>query len=276
MEDGVALIRSDAQAVDPGSLAAARNLPVIAGNLGNLDDTGIVVNDEWADRTVGDRVDVWLGDGTRTALRVVAVIAAGTGDNGVYVTRHNGAGAAADRLDVSWTPGADAAAGQAAVRAAVGSTGAQVLTRAQWIAAASPGGSRQTRLGYLVVLGIALIYTGIALASTMVMATSDRLRELALLRLAGATRRQVLLLVAVEAVMVVVVGTVLGVAVTALNVLGIWGALGVLEVWSSVVLPWPVLEAVFAACALIAVVAAVLPAAAALRIRPIELTSARE
>jgi FtsX-like permease family protein len=44
-----------------------------------------------------------------------------------------------------------------------------------------------------------LVYTGIALAGTMVMATSDRRGELALLRLAGATRRQVLLLVAVEA-----------------------------------------------------------------------------
>lgn len=276
LEDGTALIRSKAQAVDPDLFAASRNLPVLAGGLRDLDDGGIVVNDEWADHRVGDRIDVWLGDGTKASLRIVAVIATGTGSNGVYVTRHNAAGAAADRLDITWTPGADVRAGQAAVRAAVRATGAQVMTRAQWITAASPGSSRQTRAGYAVVLGIALIYTCIALAGTMVMATSDRLRDLAVLRLAGATKRQILSLVAAEAITVVILGATLGTTVTALNLLGIWGALGVLKVPSSIVLPWPMLEAVLAACAAIAVVAAVLPTAAALRIRPIQLTSARE
>jgi putative ABC transport system permease protein len=276
LEDGAALIRSGAQAVDPGLLAVSRNLPVLAGSLRDLDGDGIVVNDEWADHRVGDRVDVWLGDGTKASLRIVAVIAAGTGNNGVYVTRPNAAGAAADRLDITWAPDADVQAGRAAVRAAVRATGAQVMTRTQWIAAESPDSSRQTIVGYAVVLGIALVYTGIMLAGTMVMATSDRLRELAVLRLAGATRRQVLSLVAVEAVAVTILGAVLGGAVSALNLLGIWGALGSLKVRSSIVLPWSMLEVVLAACAVIAVVAAVLPAAAALRLRPVQLTSARE
>jgi putative ABC transport system permease protein len=126
---------------------------VIAGDPADLDDTGIVVNDEWADHTVGDRIDVWLGDGTRATLRVVAVIRAGTGDNGVSVTRHNGAGAPTDRLDIRWAPGSDAAAGESAVRTASRSAGARVFTRTAWIAAASPSGSRQTRVGFLMSSG---------------------------------------------------------------------------------------------------------------------------
>lgn len=122
-----------------------------------------------------------------------------------------------------------------------------------------------------MVLGIALIYTGIALGNTMVMATSDRVRDLAVLRLAGATKRQILILVAVEAMTVVVVGAVLGAIVTAVNVLGIWGSLAALSVWSSVVLPWQTLAATLGACVVVAVVASVLPAVGALRTRPVEL-----
>ncbi|MEV4702021.1 FtsX-like permease family protein [Actinoplanes sp. NPDC049316] len=276
LEDGTALIRSDAQAVDPRELATSRELPVQAGDLADLNDDGIVVNDEWARRTVGERVDVWLGDGTKKSLRIAAVIAAGTGNNGVYVTPRNAPGVAPDRLEVTWAAGADATAGTAAVRAALQPTGAEVQTRAEWIRSEYPSNSRQTRVGYLVVLGIALIYTGIALGNTMVMATSDRVRDLAVLRLAGATKRQILVLVGVEALTVVVVGAVLGTIVTAFNVLGIWGSLAALSVWSSVVLPWTTLAQTLGACAVVAVVASVLPAVGALRTRPVELAGARE
>jgi putative ABC transport system permease protein len=265
LEEGTALIRSTARAVDPRQLTAVRRLPVLAGDLAGLDDTGIVVNQEWARHTVGERVDVWLGDGTRTSLRIVAVIATGTGSNGVYVTPRNAPGVASDRLEITWAAGADADAGAAAVRAAVQPTGAEVLTRAQWIRSQRPKSGRQTGAGHLVVLGIALIYTGIALANTMVMATSDRVGELAVLRLAGATRRQILVLVGAEALTVVAVGAVLGALVTAVNLLGIRGSLAALSVRSTVVLPWPMLAAVLGACAVTAVAASVLPAAGALR-----------
>jgi len=276
LEDGTALIRSGAQAVDPRELAVARDLPVRAGSLADLDDSSIVVNEEWERHTVGEHVDVWLGNGAPARLRIAAVLATGTGSNGVYVTRRNATDVAPDRLDITWAPGVDAAAGTAAVRAALEPTGARVQSRAEWIRSHQPGAGRQTRAGFLVVLGIALVYTGIALAGTMVMATSDRVRDLAVLRLAGATRRQVLVLVAAEALTVVVVGAVLGALVTAVNVLGIWGSLAALSVRSGVVLPWPALAAILGACAVVAVVAAVLPTLGALRVRPVEPAGARE
>ncbi|MFC7530989.1 FtsX-like permease family protein [Actinoplanes sp. GCM10030250] len=277
LEDGVALVRSDARAVEARELVTTRNLPVVAGSLSDLDDDGIVVNEEWARHTVGERVEVWLGDGTKVSLRIVAVIATGTGSNGVYVTRRNAPGAVTDRLEITWASDAAAGAataraisqpaGTAAVRALLQPAGATVRTRAEWIRSASPGNSRQTRAGFLVVLGIALIYTGIALAGTMVMATSDRVRDLTLLRLAGATKRQVLVLAAVEAVTVVAVGAVLGLIVTAVNLLGIQGSLAALSVRSPIVLPWQAIAATVGACAVVAVIAAVVPATLALRSR---------
>ncbi|GGT83120.1 hypothetical protein ACH4HG_10445 [Streptomyces coeruleorubidus] len=67
----------------------------------------------------------------------------------------------------------------------------EILTHDAWIRATHPEPQRTTRLGLLLVLGIALLFTGISVADTMVMATSDRARDLSVLRLAGATRWQV-------------------------------------------------------------------------------------
>ncbi|CAL9500524.1 FtsX-like permease family protein [Streptomyces sp. Tu 3180] len=276
LEEGVALIRSDARAAEPRALAATTRLPLVAGRVAGLDDGSIVVNEEWERHTVGERVRVWLGDGTPRTLRIAAVTATGTGDNGVYVTPANAPGAAVDRVDVALTAGADSGAVAAGLREAVRSSGGEVFTRDEWIAAASPGTDRRTRAGFLLVLGIALLYTGISLVNTMVMATSDRVRDLAVLRLAGATRWQVLRLVAAEALLVVAVGGLLGLLVAGLHLGGMRAALGLLSVPGAVALPWTALGVVVAACALLAVVSAVVPAALALRRRAVDSAGVRE
>ena len=265
MEDGVALVREQATAADHAGLTAVERPQVAAGSLAGLDDHSIAVTDEWQTHTVGRTVEVWLGDGRRVTLRIAAVLRQGTGGNGAYVTPRNAAGALPDRIDVTLRPGADPAAVATALRQAVRGSGGQVLSRAQWLAASEPRPSGQTRIGFLMVLGIALLYCAIALANTMVMATSDRVRDLAVLRLAGATTWQVLRTVAAEALLVVAVGAVLGAAVAGLNLLGVRAALAMLSVQSPVVVPWQALGVMVGGCALIAVTAAVLPARWALR-----------
>lgn len=276
LEEGTALVPSEARAADPAALAATARLPLVAGRLSDLDDGSLVVNEEWETPVVGRRVSVWLGDGRKVSLRIAAVMRTGTGSNGVYVTPANAAGAAVDRIDVKLREGADPATVHALLEKAGRDTGTPVMTRDAWVAAHYPRTGGNTRAGLLTVLGIALVYTGIALANTLVMATSDRVRDLAVLRLTGATKTQVLRLVAVEALMVTAVGTVLGAAVAGLNLLGVKGALELLSVSSPVVVPWAAAGAVAAACAAAATLSAVLPALAALRTRPAELAGARE
>ncbi|MFF4030747.1 FtsX-like permease family protein [Streptomyces sviceus] len=272
LEDGVALIKSEARAAETGSLTATVHLPLASGKVSDLDDGAIIVNEEWEKHTVGQHVDVWLGDGTRKSLRIAAVMTTGTGDNGAYVTPANAPGASVDRVDVALTDGAD----PSAVAAALTRAGGHVLTKAQWVRASYPETDRTTRYGFMLVLGIALLYTGISLANTMVMATSDRVRDLAVLRLAGATQWQVLRWVAGEALMVVAVGGVLGLLVAGLNLAGLWSALGLLSVWSPVQMPWAELGATVGACAVLAVVFSVAPAALAMRRRAVELAGLRE
>ncbi|MGP3753314.1 ABC transporter permease [Streptomyces sp. IBSNAI001] len=276
LEEGTALISSEARAAEPAALAATARLPLVAGRLTDLDDGSIVVNEEWETRTVGEHVRVRLGDGRAVSLRVAAVMRTGTGSNGVYVTPANAAGAAVDRIDVKVRAGADRSAVRALLEKAGHDTGTPVMTRDAWVAAHHPRTGGSTRAGLLLILGIALLYTGIALANTLVMSTSDRVRDLAVLRLTGATAPQVLRVVAAEALMVVAVGAVLGGAVAGLNLLGVRSALALLSVSSPVVVPWAAVGAVLAACAVAATVSAVLPALAALRTRPVEVAGARE
>ncbi|RNG30645.1 ABC transporter permease [Streptomyces botrytidirepellens] len=265
LEDGVSLVTSEARAVDPGPLAATTRLPVEAGQAADLDDDSIIVNGEWQQHTVGRRVQVWLGDGTRKWLRIAAVMATGTGGNGVYVTPRNAPGATVDRVDVTLADGADATAVATALRKAVHTSGGRLLTKDQWIRASYPGTKDTTRIGLLLVLGIALLYTGISLANTMAMATSDRVRDLATLRLAGATPGQILRLVGAEALMVVVVGAVLGVLVAGLNLMGMGSALQLLSAPTTIRIPWRAIGAATGACAMLAVVSSVAPAALTLR-----------
>ncbi|PJN35125.1 ABC transporter permease [Streptomyces sp. CB02613] len=276
LEEDTALVSSEARAVDPARLAAVAKLPVTAGRLADLDDDAIVVNEEWLTTRVGDRVTVWLGDGSERSLRIAAVLATGTGDNGVYVTPRNAGGADVDRIDVEVAPGGDRHAVAAALDTAAAGTGTRVATRAEWFAPTTPGPDDHTRTGLRMVLGIALLATATALANTLVMATSGRGRDLAVLRLAGATVPQVLRLVVAEAVAAVGVGALLGGAVAAVNLLVVRCALALLGVTSAVVVPWAVLGLVVAAAALLAAGSAVLPALSALRTRPVELAGSRE
>ncbi|BBC35538.1 hypothetical protein SGFS_068320 [Streptomyces graminofaciens] len=254
VEEGTAVVRSDARAVtDVAVFAEVSRLPVVAGDVRDLDDRSIVVNEEWERHDVGRYVRVWLGDGRPVRLRIAAVLARGTGDNGVYVTAANGGGAAVDRLEVRVARGGDRAAVAAALRDGR-FRGGQVRSAEEWLAANRPGAGTQTRLGLFLVLGIALLYAGISLAGTLLMATSARGAELRVLRLTGATRRQVLGVVVGEALVGVAVGAVLGLAVTAVNLVGLGGALGLLSApvpWGSGV-PWGVVGACVGACGVVA------------------------
>ncbi|GGT70403.1 ABC transporter permease [Streptomyces lateritius] len=262
VRDGAeALVKYGARAVsDPAAFADLARLPVVAGDVRDLDDRSIVVNEEWQRGRVGERVEVWLADGSGpVTLRVVAVLALGTGDNGPYVTRANAPGSVVDRIEASGAEGVNGASG-AALSTALGGAGGTVRTVEEWAAATHPATSPQTRLGLLLVLGIALVYTVIALANTLLMATSVRGGELASLRLAGATRTQVLRVVTGEAALAVTIGALLGLAVTAVVLASLGTGLAALSAPVALSVPWGTVGAAAGACAVVATAAAALPA----------------
>nr|BFD94976.1 hypothetical protein KitaXyl93_63360 [Kitasatospora sp. Xyl93] len=89
---------------------------------------------------------------------------------------------------------------------------------------------------------MSLGYSCLAVANTLLMATAQRTADFAVLRLSGATRRQVLRMVAAESTLAVGIGTRVDLA-----------------------LPWSTTALTVGVCLLLALPAGVLPARSALR-----------
>jgi putative ABC transport system permease protein len=125
---------------------------------------------------------------------------------------------------------------------------------------------------YLLV-GMLIVFTAIAVVNTLVMSTADRVREFALLRLSGATRRQVLRMVRGEALLVAAVAAALGSAIAAVTLVPF--SVGMTDSAMPYVPPlW--YGAVLAGAALLALAASLIPARLALRTRPVEGIGIRE
>ncbi|GAA3145358.1 ABC transporter permease [Nonomuraea roseoviolacea] len=266
LEGRTALIRRPAEAVDPGALRQSVDVPVVAGSLAGLRDDTIAVSETW-DLGVGQSVTMWRADGSEATFTVTAVLGSRSAADS-YVTPAHAFSALPYRAYVKLRPGAAADQVAAALQRATRGHNARALTKAAWERQLGTGRASASRLGLLVVLGIMLAYTAIALVNTLLMAASDRSAERGALRLLGATRGQVLRYVMGEALLVVAVGTVLAALATALSLLGLWTALVQLTGLIPGTLPWGTIAAVTGGCAVLAVLAAVIPALASKDIRP--------
>lgn len=273
VQDGDTLRDLDADAVEPAALGRALNLTVLSGSLSDLDDGGIVVTESW-ESAVGERVGLWLADGTPVTLEVAAVIAPGIGGPDAYLTRRHAGRAAPQQAYVTVDPGASVPV--AALADATAGFGAAVTTRAEGLAAARSTRQGSSQLGLYITLLVTAVYSAIAIVNTMVMAAAARRRELAVLRLAGATSRQVVGLVTAEALVVAGIGILLAAAATGLNLLALGAALAQLVGSIAIVVPWVALAATAVGSAVLALLGAVLTIRIVLVAPAVELVGIRE
>ncbi|MFG2007261.1 FtsX-like permease family protein [Spirillospora sp. NPDC048911] len=258
LEGDAVLIQRPAEVVDPARLPAVLDVPLTAGSLTDLDDDGIIVSKSW-ERKLGANVKVWRADGSETSLKVVGVLGVDAQSDS-YVTRANARSAPPTTAYAKLRPGTSPATVQAALERAVSGHNARAVAKAGWVAQAGEQRGSASRLGLLVVLGIILAYTAIALVNTLLMAASGRAAERDALRLLGATRGQVLRYTAGEALLVVAVGVVLAAGVAVLSLAGLWASLTQLAAPIAISLPWPSIAAVAGGCALLGVLASIAPA----------------
>ncbi|WP_199565388.1 FtsX-like permease family protein [Spongiactinospora rosea] len=116
----------------------------------------------------------------------------------------------------------------------------------------------------LVVVSTA--YAAVAVANTLMMAAAGRRRDLRVLRLSGATGRQVLGTVAAESALAVILGSALGLVVAIPALLGLRsGYSGLISRDVPLVVPWDLIAGVAGVCLVLAAGAAVLTARPALR-----------
>jgi putative ABC transport system permease protein len=235
--------------------SAALHLTVTAGSLRGLDDQTIAVDSSW-NKHVGDTMRLWRADGTPMSLKIVAVVAATLSGPSLIVDQRNAGAAMADRAYVK----TDSAAAAAALLAAVRSQHARAVPVSGWTAAVSDQQAQQNRVGLELLLGIAVAYSAIGLASTFLMSVAGRRSELALLHKSGAIRRQITWFITAESLVLTLIAIALSAVVACLVLGGLHLALDGEVGAVPVVIPWASVGAILAGCVVIAVVTSAVPA----------------
>ncbi|MBL1085102.1 ABC transporter permease [Streptomyces actinomycinicus] len=270
----VGLDKYPAQGVSPAGLTRTWDPKVTAGSLGRLGPRTVAVSELVADQHYlkpGSTLKLTLGDGTPATLTVAAVYARGLGfgdltfDHGL-VARHVDNPLASSVL-VSTTR----------TQTQLATTlrefpGLQILSPTAADDLQADRQQTNAEVNYLA-MGLVLAFTAIAVVNTLAMSVAERVREFALLRLAGATRRQVLRMLRTEVLSVLLIATTLGSGI-ALAVLTAF-SVGMTGGAAPEVVPL-LYVAVVAVAGLLALVAGAVPGRVALRVRAVTVATSKE
>ncbi len=201
--------------VTEGDLGTVLDLDVLSGSLDDLIGETIAISQNLAnesDATTGTTMSFHLGDGTSVSYRVVAVFARSAGFADLVLPHsliaHHVTGEELGQvfLDID----DPTTVGQAAIRAVVDRhPGARYGTSDMIVRADDANATTQSWVGYLLMAMVAA-FAAIAVVNSLALSTAERVREFALMRLVGTTRKQVLRMLRWESLIVVTIGCVLG------------------------------------------------------------------
>lgn len=271
----VGLTKYGAQGVTPAGLGHTMNLGVRSGSLSALGADTVAVSTTAASSLgvrVGDRMKLTLGDGTPADLRVAALYERGLGFGDLTMSHDLVAAHVDDPLSSAVLIAAPAVSADALAAAVHGYPGVRLLDRAAVDAGLADQEQANAEVNY-VAMGLVIAFTAIAAINALAMATADRTREFALLRLVGTTRRQILRMLRWETLTVVLIAVALGTGIALLTLTAF--SVGMTGSAAPYVPPATYLTIVAFAAAL-ALVATVLPARLALRTNPADAIGARE
>jgi putative ABC transport system permease protein len=235
-----------------------------------LEEPGLV--EEYA--RIGDRMAIMLGDGTRTHATVVAIYARDLAFGDALLAPELAAGHLTTPLLSTILIRTDqpAAAATRLQGLAQRYPGLQVSDSASLVTATDADRELNHWLGPFFV-AMLFAFTSIAVVNTLIMIALRRRRELALLRLTGATTRQVRSMARWEAILIITIGLGIGLAIAATALLPLSRAFtGGFRPYA----PAGWLAAILGVSALLALVARSVPTRRALRTQPAEAIRIRE
>ena len=251
---------------------------VVEGSLSDLKGETIALDRSTSTtlrRGVGDVVEARLGDGTSAQFRVVALYERGLGLGQALLPQSavQGHVSPPTRLLASAAEGLSQEDAATGVSASLASYPAMTTTDSSGFAASAR--AEATMAAWVNLLGLLVImsYLIIAVVNSLVVATHVRRREIALLRLVGVTRAQLLRAMRWEVLMTIVCAVLLGTVVGGLPlVVQSIGFLGsVIPAGSPLIYVAIVVGAV-----LVSVPSVMLPVRLVLRRNPVSLIGQRE
>ncbi|MDG4821526.1 ABC transporter permease [Asanoa sp. WMMD1127] len=266
-EDGLEWESTNGIAVDPAAYVETHRVTPTAGALADLHGATIALTPSAATGwRVGDHVPVRI-EGGPAELRVVALLPETLAGPAALLP--------ADLMPAGprdYVVRADDPAAAAAGLAGLG----QVSTAAQWVDAYSSEQQEISDHIMVALIGMAMVYTVIAMANAVVIAASDRRAEFAAARVTGLTRGQVVVSALAESLAVVAIGVLLGVLAATGSVLGMASAVKDLVGVSVVSVPWTMLGGVVALSVVVVGLTSVLTTLSATRTPAIRLVAARD
>ena len=259
-----------------GGQGGGLDVGVISGSLNALHGDTIALGRHRAQSAhahVGDRVAVMLGDGTRAHATVVATYSRDLAFGDALLAPELAAGHQTIPLLSTILIRADrpTAVGARLQALAQRYPGLRISDRASLLTSTDSDREMNRWFGPQFVAEI-FAFTSIAVITTLIMIALRRRRELALLRLVGATPRQVRSMARWEAVLIIAIGLGVGLAIAATALLPLSHALN----GGLPYVPVRPLAAILGVTTLVALAALALPTRHALRARPIETIGIRE
>ncbi|MFE5109641.1 FtsX-like permease family protein [Streptomyces sp. NPDC056663] len=271
----VGLDKYQAQGVTQAGLSRTWDPEVTGGSLADFAaDPGTAAVSELAAERLGlhpgSTLKLHLGDGTPATLTVAAVYARGLGFGDLTLPHDLVARHMDNPLAATVLVAGDSDRGRLAA-ALKKFPGIAVLAPATADRLQADRQQENAEVNYLA-MGLILAFTAIAVVNTLAMSVSERIKEFAMLRLAGATRRQVLRMLRIEALSILLIAAVLGTGI-ALAVLTAF-SIGMTGSAAPTVMP-VVYATVVGAAALLVLVASALPGRVALKARPVEVAASQ-
>ncbi|MFE7792422.1 FtsX-like permease family protein [Streptomyces sp. NPDC057460] len=272
----VGLDKYQTQGVTQAGLSRTWDPEVTGGSLADFaaDPGAAAVSELAAERLglhPGSTLTLHLGDGTPATLTVAAVYARGLGFGDLTLPHDLVARHMDNPLAATVLVAGDSDRGRLAA-ALKKFPGIAVLAPATADRLQADRQQENAEVNYLA-MGLVLAFTAIAVVNTLAMSVSERIKEFAMLRLAGATRRQVLRMLRIEALSVLLIAAVLGTGI-ALAVLTAF-SIGMTGGAAPTVMP-VVYVTVVGAAALLVLVASALPGRVALKARPVEVAASQQ
>ena len=253
-----------------GGQGGGLDVGLIHGSLSALHGDAIALGRHRADGAhahVGERVQVMLGDGTLTHATVVAIYRRDLACGDALLAPELAAGHQTTPLlgTVLIETDHPAAVAQRLEALAPRYPGMRVSGRASFATATDADQEMNRWFGPQFVAEI-FAFTSIAVVNTLLMIALRRRRELALMRLVGATPRQVRSMARWEAVLIITIGLGTGLAIAATALLPLSHALN----GGLPYIPLRPFAAILGGTALLALLALALPTRRMLRARPVE------
>ena len=269
---------SDAVAVDPATYPGTHPHIPVSGDPARLSRTSIVLGpglerDTFGTGWTGARVSV---GGSVHALSVAAQYDETLAGTDVFLLSRalipeSMLRSAATTTFVQVADGADVAS--VASRLTTAGVG-QVSSVSDWAAQGAEAKDDENKGIMGAVVGLGALYALISLLSTIAIAVSQRQRELAVARISGMTRRQVVVLGVIESTLAALIGFALGAVVVVLCLAGLWRSTAAMYGDAVIALPWEMTGGTLVVSLALSTLVAAIAGVRATRVAPVRFAGA--